>query len=121
MPKERQSITSSFERGDAFYIIGFDNTRLVHHVIAAILYVLCLEGTYVNWFAVTHRSYNLNCFGKGSNNQPFCNMGLGTFLLQVVQLQAVAQGYSTALYLQANMSTETFLYYHHCGFKKMDT
>lgn len=44
-------------------------------------------------------------------------MGLGSFLLQIVQLQAVAQGFSTNLYLQANMSTKTVVYYKICGFK----
>ncbi len=120
MPKERQSIMYSFEKGDALYIIGFDITGKIHHVIAAILYVLAPEGSYINWFAVTHQSYNHDRFGRGSNDQPFCNMGLESFLLQVVQLQAVTRGYSSTLYLQANMSTEAFLYFHHCGFKKMD-
>ena len=43
-------------------------------------------------------------------------MGLGLFILQLVQLQAVAQGYSSNLYLQANMGTIAASYYQHCGF-----
>src|SRR5687768_12885590 len=43
-------------------------------------------------------------------------MGLGSYLLQIVQLQAVAQGFCTNLYLQANISTKAVIYYKNCGF-----
>jgi hypothetical protein len=48
-------------------------------------------------------------------------MGLGSFMLQVVQLQAVAQGFSSGLYLQANMGTIAASYYQHCGFMSTAT
>ena len=80
------------------------------------MYATCAEGSYINWFAVSQQAYDTQRFGKYANNQPFCNMGLGSFLLQMVQLQAVAQGYSPNLYLQANMSTIAFDYYQHWVF-----
>ena len=46
-------------------------------------------------------------------------MGLGSFLLQMVQMQAVAQGYSPDIYLQANKSTEAAQYYLHWNFVRM--
>ena len=48
-------------------------------------------------------------------------MGLELFLLQRVQLQAVAQGFSCNLYLQANISTTAARYYEHWGFVKTTT
>src|SRR5687768_10967209 len=61
-------------------------------------------------------TYDSTRFGRHANNQPFRNMGLGSFMLQVVQLQAVLQGYSSDLYLQANMGTIAASYYQHRGF-----
>src|SRR5687768_16762873 len=48
-------------------------------------------------------------------------MGLDSFLLQTVQLLAVAQGYSCNLYLQSNMATTAASYYKHRGFVKTDS
>jgi len=114
--EERDSLENCFDRGEILYIIGFDGKGENHHVIAAILYATCAKGTYINWFAVTQKTYDSSRFGKHANNQPFRNMGLGSFMLQVVQLQAVAQGYKSDLYLQANMGTLAASYYQHHGF-----
>src|SRR6476620_3429127 len=119
--EERHSLDFAFDRGEILYIIGFDGKGEIHHIIAAIMYVSCAEGSYINWFAVSDKTYDSTKFGKFSINQPFCNMGLGSFLLQMVQLQAVAQGYSSNLYLQANMATTAAVYYQHWGFVKTDT
>ena len=119
--EERHSLDFSFDRGEILYIIGFDGKGEVHYIIAAIMYVSCKEGSYINWFAVSDKTYDSTRFGKYSINQPFCNMGLGLFLLQMVQLQAVAHGYSPNLYLQANMATTAAVYYQHRGFVKTDT
>ena len=116
LPEERDTIELSFDRGEILYIIGFDSKGENHHIIAVIMYVTCAEGRYINWFAVSQRTYNHTRFGKFANEQPFRNMGLGSFLLQMVQLQAVVQGYSCNLYLQSNMSTAAAKYYQHCGF-----
>src|SRR5919107_5203916 len=48
-------------------------------------------------------------------------MGVGSFLLQTVQLLAVAQGFSCNLYLQSNMATTAASYYEHRGFVKADS
>ena len=111
MIEEREAIEISFDRGEILYIIGFDGNGDNHHIIAAIMYVSCEDGSYINWFAVTQRNYDKDRFGKLANYQPFCSMGLGSFLLQMVQLQAVVQGYKSDLYLQSNLSTEAACYY----------
>jgi hypothetical protein len=45
---ERQSLEKCFDRGEILYIIGYDGKGENHHIIAAILYVSCAEGTYIN-------------------------------------------------------------------------
>ena len=120
-PEEKKSISTSFERGETLYIIGFNNKGDAHSVIAVIMYVSCQEGSYINWFVVDQRPYDHSRFGKFANEQSFCNMGLGAFLLQMVQLQEVIQGFSTDLYLQENMSTPAQKYYENRGFKKLES
>ena len=88
--EEQNSLELSFNRGKILYIIGFNAKGEDHHIVAAIMYVSCAKGSYINWFAVSQRTYDSARFGKFANGQPFCNMGLGLFLLQMVQLQAVA-------------------------------
>src|SRR5687768_9285965 len=121
IPEERGALDLSFERGEILYIIGFDGKGESHHMVAAIMYVSCAKGSYINWFAVTDKTYDPTRFGKSANGQPFCNIGLGSFLLQTVQLLAVAQGYSCNLYLQLNMATTAASYYKHKGFVKTDS
>ena len=70
-PDEINSINSSFERGNTLYIIGFDPKGKVHFVVAAMMYVTCTEGSYINWFAVSHQTYNHDQFGTFANDQPF--------------------------------------------------
>ena len=114
--EERDSMDLSFDRGEILYIICFTGQGDHHHIIAVIMYVSCAKGSYINWFAVSPLTYNSTRFGKYANKQPFRNMGLGSFLLQMVQLQAVAQGFSCDLYLQANKAAPAFSYYQHRGF-----
>ena len=88
--EETDAMEMSFDRGEILYIIGFDGRGEQHHIIAVSMYVSCAVGSYINWFAVSPLTYDSTRFGKHSNNQCFCNMGLESFLLQMVQLQAVA-------------------------------
>ena len=120
LTEERQSVVTSFDRGNTLYINGFENNPSKYHIIAAILYVTCAEGTYINWFAVSNLGNDKNRFGKFANGKPFRSVGLGSFMLQMVQSQAVAQGYSPDIYLQANKSAEAAQYYIHCGFVMME-
>ena len=98
--EERGSLELSFKREEILYIISFDGKGENHHMVAAIMYVSSAEGSYINWLAVSDNTYDTTRFEKSANGQPFCNMNLGSFSLQNVQLQAVAQGYSCNLYLQ---------------------
>lgn len=43
-------------------------------------------------------------------------MGIATFLLQMVQLQAAALGANIDLYLQSNISSDAYSWYTNCGF-----
>ena len=98
------------------YIFGFETNPNIRQIIAAVLYVSCEDGTYVNWFAVSNKMYDKRKFSGKASDQPFTGMGIGGFLLTMVQLQAVARGFSISLYLQALKSSEAFTWYQHRGF-----
>ena len=68
---EKQSVSACFDRGDTLYIIGFGNTGETNHIVAVIIYVSSAEGTYINWFAVSGRTYDMNRFGKFATDKPF--------------------------------------------------
>ena len=59
--EDNNAIQDPFMHGQAFYIIGFSNNLHVHLVIAAVLYVMTEEGTYVNWLAVTKNIISVLC------------------------------------------------------------
>ena len=71
IPEERGALEMSFERGEILYIIGFDGKGENHHMVAAIMYVSCAEGSYINWFAVSDKTYDSTRFGRSANGQPF--------------------------------------------------
>ena len=43
-------------------------------------------------------------------------MGLGTFLLHMIQLQAASKSFRTDIYLQSNISSQAYQWYGHHGF-----
>lgn len=101
---DKKSIYNSFDRGQTLCIIGFNNTGK-HHAIAAVMHVSSHEGSYINWLVVTNTPYDKSQFGSHADKKSFCNIGLGAFLLQAVQLQAVSQGYNPNMFVQVIMST----------------
>lgn len=64
VPEERGALEMSFERGEILYIINFDGKGENHHMVAAIMYVSCAEGSYINWFAVSDKTYDRTRFWK---------------------------------------------------------
>ena len=78
--EERDSLDTNVDRGEILYIIGFDGKGENHHIIAAIMYVSCVKGSYINWFAVSPLTYDSTRFGKHLNNQHFCYMALELFI-----------------------------------------
>jgi len=58
---------------------------------------------------------------KHATDNPFRGIGLSTFLLHMVQLQAVSMEYSTDMYLQSNISSLAFQWYKHHGFELAPT
>ena len=112
-----ESMEQSLARGQVFYIFGFDNSGIGHHIIAALLYIQTESGSYINWFAVSESSFDTKRFGKFANGKPFCDMGIGTFLLKMVQLQAAIQNYSVSIYLQANQGNPAAIWYKNRGFE----
>ena len=113
------SIEESLARGQVMYIFGFDNSGRSHHIIAAVLYIQTENGSYINWIAVTDTNFDSIRFGKHANGNPFRDMGIGTFLLRMIQLQAAMQDSSISIYLQANLGSAAAIWYYHRGFKKI--
>lgn len=111
-----ESITKSFKQGQVLYIIGFDNTAKAHHVVAAVMYVMSPKGSFINWLAVTTSNYDKIRFGKFASDKSFRHLGLATFLLYIIQLQAASQAWSTDLYLQTNIATDAYKWYLNHGF-----
>lgn len=110
----------SLKRGNTLHLFGIDNTAKTSHIIAAVLYVLTEDGTYLNWLAVINSNFDKGRFGRLAMDKPFQNMGLATFLLHMIQIQALARQWSIILYLQANLGSIAFIWYENCGFKKVD-
>ena len=92
--EDKNAITNSCNHGLCLFIIGFGNTIDSHHIIAAVLYVKTQDGTYINWLAVTDRIFTKLIYGFHATEKPFRGMGLATFLLHMVQLQAASQSHS---------------------------
>src|SRR5687768_2138779 len=74
------------------------------------------DGCYINWLAVSKDSFEQNIYGKFANDKPFRGMGIATFLLQMVQIQASSLGTKVNLYLQSNISSEAYHWYQNRGF-----
>ena len=87
-------------------------------MIPAVIYVTSPKGNCINWLAITSSLYDNTGFGIHTGNKPFHRITIEAFLLQMVQLQAVSQGFSTNMYVQANMSTEACVFYKNRGFVK---
>ena len=92
-PEDNSVIQNSFTYRQAFYIIGFSNNLNAHHVKAAVLYVMTEEGTYINWLDVTSKMFTSAVYGKHGTEKFFREMGLGIFLLHMVQMQVAMKVY----------------------------
>ena len=106
--EDKAAINNAYNHGQALFVIGYGNNVAYHNVVAVVLYVMCEEGTYVNWLAVTQDNYSNKVYGKHASGMPFRGMGLATFLLHMIQLQAVSKKISTDIYLQSNISSQAF-------------
>ena len=93
-----------------------DNSAKASHIIAAVLYIFTKDGSYINWLAVTSSNFDKQRFGRLATEKPFSGMGLASFLLQMVQLQALIRNQSLSLYLQANMDSKAAMWYKNQGF-----
>ena len=69
--EDDESIEYALNYGQAFYIVGFGNTYATHHIIAAVLYVMSEEGTYINWLAVTRKDFVKSTYGTHATDKPF--------------------------------------------------
>src|SRR5687768_12145604 len=92
-PEDNHSIDNSINHNKAF-LMGYENTSTFHHVVADVRYVMCEEGMYINWLAVSNDYFTKNVYGCHANKKPFCRIGIATFLLQIVQTQAASLGYN---------------------------
>ena len=98
------------------YIFGFDNSATNTHIVAAVCYVMTMDSIFINWFAVSPCNFDKKQFGNFATDKPFQNMGNGSFMLLMLQLQASNRQYSISIHLQANMQTVAAVWYHNCGF-----
>lgn len=58
-------------------------------------------------------------FGQYTNGNYFCDMGIGTCLIKMIQLQATSQGFSLSLFLQANLGSQAAIWYGNRGFERI--
>ena len=117
---DHRAIDQSLKRGNALYICGMDNSGKSSHIIAAVLYISTKDGSYINWLAVTRSNFDKLRFGRLATDKPFSGMGLASFLLQMVQLQAVIKNWSLSVYLQANMDSKAAMWYENRGFVRVE-
>ena len=65
--------------------------------------------------------YSKEKYGPKGTNESFCMAGFGSFLIYLVQLQSIAKGWKTDVYLQANQAQEAVAFYKRVGFGKLDS
>ena len=107
--EDKKAIDKSLDCDQALFIFGFDNNAKTLNVIAVVvLYVMSNKGTYINWLVVSSKTFDQKIYGKWATNQPFCAMGLGSFLLHMIQLQAASNDSELDLYLQVNTNSAAF-------------
>ena len=114
---EKNSITASVKYNETMLIVYFasDNTM---KIVAANTYCATKDGIYVNWFAVEAKKISNVIFDDNSTeSKSLQQMGLGTFMLQMVQIVQLAQGHSPDMYLQANPKENASNFYVKRGFE----
>ena len=79
------------------------------------------KGAYINWLPVTKKPFSASFYGNKASDNPFRNMGIGTFLISMVQMQAASLKYSLDLYLQSNISSYAYKWYNNYGFELLRT
>jgi hypothetical protein len=109
---------------DTLYVIGFDNNDQFH-IVGAVQYLSVVEGVYINWFAVEHRLSPNAVFEKksapGGKLTTVRKLGLGEFMLSLVQMQQLARGWGATLVLQTNPHTAACEFYKRRGFRMAST
>lgn len=56
------------------------------------------EGIYIIRLSVSNDSFTKHIYGCHANDKPFHGMGIATFLLQLVQIQASSNGWNVDLF-----------------------
>ena len=119
--------TEAISRGmisdcDTLYVVGIDNASH-YHIIAAVQYVATPDAVYINWLGVEHKiSANVSFSKKQSGEKriQFRKLGLGTFMLNLVQMQQIGRGHSHTLILQTNPTSRARVFYERRGFRVSD-
>src|SRR5688500_9802131 len=108
--------------GYTYFIFGTEmNNSCSFHIVGCVMYSADQHGIYVNWMAISQDKYDNIRYGSMSPNIPFRRLGLGSFLLQLVQMKSAAMDWSIDMYLQANQGSEAVSFYKKISFEKMDT
>jgi hypothetical protein len=117
---KKESIkTGCFGNCDTLHVVGFDNNHQ-YHIILAVQYVCDIQAAYINWFAVEHQLPSNATFVKkgspGEKLKTLHNLGLGEFMLSLIQMQQVAKEWKASLVLQINPNTMACAFYKQRGF-----
>ena len=116
--EDKKTVEHSLAHSQTFYVAAYDNSH-TKIIVAAISFASTVEGVYVNWLAVSKGKRHELQFGSDGNNKPWTSLGLGCFLLKLLQVQqASSGGCSTNIYLQANMGEPATRFYKNRGFVK---
>ncbi len=103
---------------DTIFVLGFDNGNH-YNIIAAVQYVPTCDGVYINWLGVEHKfgaNVSFTQKGKGEKLIQFRKLGIGTFLLNLVQMQQIGRGFKHTLILQTNPTSRARTFYQNRGF-----
>ena len=95
---------------------NYGNQPVVHQIIALVLYVMSPDGSYINWLSVTNKPFSTKFYGKKVSDNFFRSMGLGTFFLLMVQMQAACLSYNIVLYLQSSNFSYAYQWYKNYEF-----
>ena len=121
----RENLEAGFEdECVTLTVLGFASKGKTRHVVACVQYIPTEHGAFIKWFAVqSFQRLQKNEYApfendRGSNDPSFHNIGLGSFLLLLVQMQQIASGYSPLIALQCLEKSDAEQFYINRGFKQ---
>ena len=88
-------------------------------ILGIIQFVTTKHGTFITWLAVLHEPPPHVYFSNDKTAiSSFRQLGMASFLQELVQLSLIARGWKTDLYLQSNIQSSARNYYEKRGHKR---